>query len=239
MSHKQVWTVVLATAAIVASPGPGVALQAGAGGDAAAAQVTAPATLSLACEVALALAAAPEHLREEAGVWAYDGSGYARHRESANGFDCIVNRDDPRALKPTCFDAEGARTIIPRIRFFGARLARGIAPDAIAGEVADAFADGRFERPSRAGVAYMLSSYNRPAGPGGVGWFPPHVMYYAPDLTNDHVGFSPDAVGSVPGLPFVAYQGPQGFLIAVDSGVAEAPRVAVPECEGEVDPPPA
>jgi threonine/homoserine/homoserine lactone efflux protein len=32
MSHKQVWTVVLATAAIVASPGPGVALQAGRAG---------------------------------------------------------------------------------------------------------------------------------------------------------------------------------------------------------------
>lgn len=200
-------------------------------------QESTPQVLSLACEVALALAAAPAHLRESAGVWTFEADGYRRHRDSANGFDCIVNRDHPRALKPVCFDAEGARTIVPKILFFGARLANGEAPADIARAVEREFAAGRFESPARAGVAYMLSDYNRPAGPSGVASFPPHVMYYAPDLTNEDIGFSREAAVGVPGLPFVAYQGPHGFLIAVDSAAAAAPRQPLEACEGEIAPP--
>src|SRR5262249_44708179 len=59
--------------------------------------------------------------------------------------------------------------------------------------------------------------------------FPPHVMFYAPNLTNDDIG----ADGS-PGMPFVAYQGPQGYMIMVpadpahDHAAAGAPVAANP-----------
>ncbi|MEN8373999.1 MAG: hypothetical protein ABFS34_00965 [Gemmatimonadota bacterium] len=197
-----------------------------------------PVVLERGCEVAIALAASPDHLREEAGVWAYDGEGFVRHRESGNGFDCIVNRDHARALKPVCFDAEGARTIVPKIRRFGELLAQGQDPGEINASIEATFERGEFESPARPGVAFMLSNYNRPAGANGVGWFPPHVMYYAPNLTNADIGFAPGTARGVPGLPFVAYQGPQGYLVALDSRAAEQPRTALPECEGQVDPPP-
>lgn len=33
-------------------------------------------------------------------------------RDSQNSFTCIVNRDHPLNLKPTCYDAEGTATIL-------------------------------------------------------------------------------------------------------------------------------
>ena len=183
-----------------------------------------PSALPLTCETALALSAAPEHLREGAGVYVWEGKSYRRARESGNGFDCIVNRDDPYSIKPTCFDAEGSRKIVPKILFVGERLARGASPAEVRKEVAAGFDAGRFERTERAGVAYMLSHYNRPYDPSTkrLHLFPPHVMFYAPDLTNRDIGFSPDTYSSEPLLPFVGYQGPHGYMI-VRSGEAAEP----------------
>jgi len=42
--------------------------------------------------------------------------------------------------------------------------------------------------------------------------FPPHVMFYAPNLTNEDIGSNGKFE---PGLPSIAYQGPQGFMIVV------------------------
>jgi hypothetical protein len=38
-------------------------------------------------------------------------------------------------------------------------------------------------------------------------------MFYAPNLTNADLGITPEALASDPSLPFVAYQGPHGFII--------------------------
>lgn len=170
-----------------------------------------------ACELELALAAAPDHLRPGAGAWALGEGGYGRVRESRNGFDCIVNRDHPRSLKPTCFDAEGAATIVPKIIEMGQWLIEGLAPEEIRQREEYGFVNGTFQRPSRAGVAYMLSNYNRPwfAQSGTLGRFPPHVMFYAPDLTNEDIGFDPEAFAADRRLPMVAYQGPHGYIIMI------------------------
>src|SRR5215472_17197242 len=74
-----------------------------------------PEVLTLEREMALALSAAPEHLRAAAGLYALEADGFRQVRESKNGFTCIVNRDHPLNLKPTCFDAEGTATIVPKI----------------------------------------------------------------------------------------------------------------------------
>ena len=42
--------------------------------------------------------------------------------------------------------------------------------------------------------------------------FPPHVTFYAPNLTNADIGSDGRFE---PGLPSIAYQGPQGFMIMV------------------------
>jgi hypothetical protein len=63
----------------------------------------------------------------------------------------------------------------------------------------------------------MLSGDIRSFNPqtGKVESFPPHIMFYAPNLTNADIGTTPGALAKDPWLPFVAYQGPQGFIIVV------------------------
>jgi hypothetical protein len=51
-----------------------------------------PELLSREKEIALALSAAPEHLRQGAGVYALERDGFVKVRDSSNGFICIVNR---------------------------------------------------------------------------------------------------------------------------------------------------
>src|SRR5260370_7752504 len=87
------------------------------------------------------------------------------------------------------------------------------------GENAEGFRTGKYISPRRPGVAYMLSGDIRNFNPrtGKVESFPPHVMFYAPNLTNADLGVTPEALAKDPSLPFVAYQGPRGFIILVSS----------------------
>ncbi len=168
-------------------------------------------------ETRLALSAAPEHLRTGAGVHALTRDGFQLRRASANGFTCVVNRDHPLGLKPTCYDAEGTRTILPKVLFVGELLLRGVPIEEVERRVAARFANGEFTSPARAGVAYMLSPHIRNFNPqtGVADSFPPHVMFYAPNVTNADIGTSWEALRETPALPFVAYEGPHGFIVVV------------------------
>jgi hypothetical protein len=168
----------------------------------------------VAVEMEMALGAAPAHLREGAGVYVLRDTGYEHVRESRNGFTCVVNRDHPRALKPTCWDAEGTRTIVPVVLLFGERLMQGVPLDSIDAEIDRGFRSGRFLPPARAGVAYMLSHdiRNVDRTTGEERGFPPHVMFYAPHLTNADIGAA-DHVAE--GLPFIDYAGPHGYMIVM------------------------
>src|SRR5215475_13009758 len=90
---------------------------------------TKPATILLPQEeeIQLALEAAPEHLRAEATVYVFGMNGYRKVRTGTNGFTCLVNRDGNQRgdddLKPTCWDPEGSRTIIPVMLRVGELLA--------------------------------------------------------------------------------------------------------------------
>jgi hypothetical protein len=167
-------------------------------------------------EITMALSAAPAALREGAGVYALDATGFVKVRDSKNGFTCIVNRDHPLSLKPTCYDAEGTATILPKVVQVGAWLMEGKSLSEIDSLVAEGFKSGRFIAPRRPGVAYMLSgdikNVNRKTG--DVSSFPPHVMFYAPNLTNADIGSKGDGSD---GMPFIAYQGPHGFMIMMPS----------------------
>ena len=165
-------------------------------------------------ETRLALSAAPEHLRAKAGLYVFTAEGFKKIRDSQNGFTCIVNRDHPLNLKPTCYDEEGAATILPKVLFVGKELAKGEPIEKIGEEVAKKFQAGEFVSPRRPGVAYMLSNEIRNFNPrtGRVGSFPPHVMFYAPNLTNADIGSD----GSFsPGMPSIAYPGPHAFMVVV------------------------
>ena len=180
-----------------------------------------PEILARAAEIDLALSAAPPHLRKQAGVYVFEKNGFVRVRSSSNGFTCIVNRDHPLSRKPTCYDVEGTATILPKVLRVGELLARGATLAAIEAEIAEGFRTGRYVPPRRPGVAYMLSEGNLDFDPstGRTRSFPPHVMFYAPNLTNEDIGSSGDGAG---GLPFIAYPGPHAFMIMM------APRGGAP-----------
>jgi hypothetical protein len=166
-------------------------------------------------EIELALSAAPEHLRTGAAMYVLEREGFVKVRDSTNGFTCIVNRDHPLNQKPVCFDAEGTATILPKILRVGELLMQGRTMSEIDKEIEEGFRSGKYISPRRAGVAYMLSRDIRNYDPrtGKAESFPPHVMFYAPNLTNADLGTTPEALASDPSLPFIAYPGPHGFII--------------------------
>ena len=112
-------------------------------------------------------------------------------RDSQNGFVCIVEHRVVKAVEPQCLDAEGVKTLLPRILFVGELRAKGRPEPEIRAAVKKAFADGKFKAPKRPGVDYMLSTHNVVTideEKGVAVPFPPHLMFYAPGMTNADIG---------------------------------------------------
>jgi hypothetical protein len=113
-------------------------------------------------EIDLALKAAPVHLRPDATVFVFSRSGYEKIRTGSNGFNCMVNRDGLQngdsSVHPTCWDAEGSRTILPIMLRVGELLAQGKSAAGIKQDIEEGFAQGRFHSPAKAGIAYMLAA---------------------------------------------------------------------------------
>jgi len=166
-------------------------------------------------EVALALSACPKSVASKAAVYILEKSGYVRIRDSQNGFTAIVQHSLPTSQEPQCMDAEGTRTFLPRYLKVAEWRAQGKSPEEIKTLVAEAFAKGIFQPPSRPGVDYMLSHENlSPNEKGIVAPFPPHVMFYGPYLTNADLGSD----GNFGGPAFVAGEGSPHALIIVPLG---------------------
>ena len=188
--------------------------------------------LSNQCETELALSANPEYLRADSSVYVYQKSGYKLSKKGTNNFTCIVNRDNPHVLKPTCFDKEGTATIIPKILFVGDLMAKGIDLEEIYKKVEKGFETGKFISPKRPGVAYMLSRYNRPYNPktNELLWFPPHVMFYAPNLTNQDIGHDMSKHNPKQPTPMIGYQGPHGYMIMISDDGKQRSKTDLPHC---------
>ncbi len=160
-------------------------------------------------EIELALNAAPAHLRDGATVFVFGSTGYVKAKEGTNAFTCVVSRRGGDVF-PVCWDAEGAKALLPidldeaKLRLAGMSIAE------IDREVADGFKNGKYRAPSRTGVAYMLSPMRyridehgtvTPANPN------PHVMFYGPGLTDADIG------GVRGSLVFMNKVGPDGMII--------------------------
>jgi hypothetical protein len=172
-------------------------------------------------ESALALSSCPSTLAEKASVYVLEASGYVNVRESQNGFTAIVQHPVPGAREPQCMDAEGARTILPRILKVAALRAQGKSPDQIGRFVAGAFVKGIFQPPRRVGIDYMLSTENVvPDDHGVIAPFPRHVMIYPPFITNADIGSEGQGGGPV----FLAAQTPYALIIVpVPTGTIVGP----------------
>jgi len=178
-------------------------------------------------EKALALSACPASVASKAAVYVLEKSGYVKVRDSQNGFTAIVQHSQPASQEPQCMDAEGTRTFLPRYLRVAELRAQGKSPEEIKRFVADAFAKGVFQAPTRPGVDYMLSTENIVPldEKGTIGRFPPHVMFYGPYLTNADLGSDGDSAGPA----FVAGEGSPHALIIVPVGTHADQGHATPE----------
>jgi hypothetical protein len=188
-------------------------------------------------EIELALSALPPHLRDGATIYVLNpAKGFEVARKGNNRFHAFVSRTGDDTFKgswplteyrddilyPIGFDEAGVKAQM-RVFFDAAELqAKGTPSRELKKIIQDRFASGFYKAPERAGVSYMLSpvlrTYVRPEEDDRVSTVNfPHVMYYAPDISNEDIG------GATPGAPYpsVILHGHHGYTIQ-PIGVTEA-----------------
>jgi hypothetical protein len=180
-------------------------------------------------EIQLALSALPPHLRDDATVYILNpDKGFEVARKGTNGFHAFVARtgDDTfrgswplteyrdDILYPISFDKAGAKAQM-RVFFDAAKMqAKGTPPGELKRIIKDRYKSGYYKAPERAGISYMLSpilrTYFNPEESDKVLTMNyPHVMYYAPDVSNEDIGG-----GKLGGMdPFVIMPGHHGYMI--------------------------
>lgn len=165
-----------------------------------------PIQLTEAEEIELALSAAPSNVAREAAVLVLRSTGYARVRDGSNGFTCVVEHEDPRAIEPVCYDAEGSATTLAVALFRAERRAAGEPDSVTLRAIDDGYRTGRFKAPGKPGIAYMLSPHAS---------MPPHVMLYAPYKTMRELGL-PGPGPSARGMPFLYNEGkPTAYVVVM------------------------
>jgi len=180
-------------------------------------------------EIQLALSALPPHLRDNATVYVLNpDKGFEVARKGTNGFHAFVARtgDDTfrgswpltkyrdDILYPISFDKAGSKAQM-RVFFDAAEMqAKGTPPGELKKIIQDRYKAGFYKAPERAGISYMLSpvlrTYVNPDESDRATTINlPHVMYYAPDVSNEDIG------GGKPGGmdPFVILHGQHGYMI--------------------------
>ena len=170
---------------------------------AAAVQATALTPMPETLEVRYALSALPAALRDAATVHVLDpATGYRVARRGTSGLECLVQRtawehgelrDD--IYIPLCYDAVGARTYLKVIMDTAALRVSGIDAAALKARVEQRYADGTYRAPEKSGVSYMVAPVMRTAGPPDMQIHTmamPHLMYYAPGISNADIGAKPD-----------------------------------------------
>ena len=180
-------------------------------------------------EIQLALSALPPHLRDNATVYVLNpDKGFEVARKGTNGFHAFVARtgDDTfrgswplteyrdDILYPISFDSAGVKAQM-RVFFDAAEMqAKGTPPGELKRIIKDRYKTGYYKAPERAGISYMLSpvlrTYLNPEESDSVVTMNyPHVMYYAPNVSNEDIGG-----GKLGGMyPFVIMPGPHGYFI--------------------------
>src|SRR5512143_4047064 len=159
-------------------------------------------------EIQLALSALPPHLRDDATVYMLNpDKGFEVARKGTNGFHAFVARTGDDAFRgfwplteyrddilyPISFDKAGAKVQM-RVFFDVAEMqAKDTPPGELKKIIKDRYKTGYYKAPERAGISYMLSpilrTYLNPEESDSVVTLNvPHVMYYAPNITDEDIG---------------------------------------------------
>jgi hypothetical protein len=170
-------------------------------------------------ETQFALSAAPPALRGKATVYLLDpAKGYYLARQGTNGVACAVQRTQWEFADfrndiyyGICYDAAGVKTYL-QVMFDAAALrAQGMSPTALKAEIEKRFRDKTYQPPAKPGLSYMVGPIMRTIGPPDLKvqtMAMPHLMFYAPGLTNEDIAAAPNLSDHASLLyPFVDRQG--------------------------------
>ena len=193
-------------------------------------------------ETQFALSAVPPALRDQATVYLLDPKqGYRLSRQGTSGVACLVERtvwewadfrDD--LYIPLCYDAAGTKSHLKVIMDAAVLRAQGMGPVPLKAEIENRYRNGTYRGPGRAGLSYMVAPVMRALGPPDMKVHTmamPHLMFYAPNLTNEDIGALPDlSVHSSLLYPFIDRQGnaAQTYMIQL-IGETEKARILADE----------
>lgn len=193
-------------------------------------------------EAQYALSALPPALRDQAAVFLLDPrKGYRLSRQGTSGVTCIVERTAWELADfrndiyiPLCYDAVGTKTYLKVIMDAAALRAQGMSPAALKAEIEKRYRDKTYKAPAKAGLSYMVAPIFRTVGPPDMAVHTmamPHLMFYAPYITNEDIGAVPDlSVQSSLLNPFIDKQGnaEQSYVIQL-IGEAEKAKILADE----------
>ena len=193
-------------------------------------------------ETRFALSALPPALRDKATVYLLDPQkGYSLARQGTSGVGCLVERTAWEMADfrndiyiPLCYDAAGAKAHFKVIMDAAALRAQGMSPSALKAEIENRYKNRTYTAPEKAGLSYMIAPVQRTLGPPDMKVHTlamPHLMPYAPGITNEDIGAAPN-LGDHSSLrwPFIDKQGnaEQSYMILM-VGEAERARILADE----------
>lgn len=196
--------------------------------------------LSQACEIAVAKSALPARLRADASVYALVDGNYRKVVEGDGVFTCVVERNHPDSVIPQCMDQAGVDTVLPAIIDRSEMLVSGASLEEVTSTNQEKLHHGEYSAAARPGVNYMLSDYNYiyVSSAQAIMKVPPHVMFYAPGISNEDIGGSfQDMVQNI-GTPFVFSEGPHGYMVTYSEHSAD-PAEVTQACADELGEKPA
>jgi hypothetical protein len=193
-------------------------------------------------ETRFALSAVPPGLRDRATVYLLDPTkGYHLSRQGTSGVTCLVERTvwewvDFRndIYIPLCYDAVGTKAHLKVIMDAATLRAQGMSPAGLKAEIENRYRNKTYSAPEKPGLSYMVAPVMRALGPPDMKMHTmamPHLMFYAPHLTNEDISAVPDlSVHSSLLYPFIDRQGnaEQSYMIQL-IGEAEKAKVLADE----------
>ena len=189
-------------------------------------------------ETRFALSALPQAMRDKATVYLLDPTkGYQLSKQGTSGVTCLVERTawehaDFRnyIYVPLCYDAEGSKTFLKVIMDVAALRIQGTSPAALKTEIERRYKNKTYKVPRKAGLSYMVAPVMRTwmMPDWQVHTMPmPHLMFYAPNMTNEDIGAVPNASLL---YPFMFKEGiaEQSYMIQL-IGAAEKAKILADE----------
>jgi len=154
-------------------------------------------------ETQYALSALPPTLRDKATVYLLDPKkGYYVGQQGTSGVACLIERTQWELgdfsndiYIPLCYDAAGTKTYLKVIMDAAELRAEGLSAAALKAKIEKRYRDKTYGVPERAGLSYMIAPVMRAQGPPDMKVHTmsmPHIMYYAPGVTNEDIGAQPN-----------------------------------------------